>query len=38
MRAAVLESVPSPLAIREIPIPPPGPAQVLLRVIAMGNR
>ncbi len=36
MRAAVLESIRSPLVMRDIPIPHPGPGQILVRVGACG--
>jgi alcohol dehydrogenase, propanol-preferring len=36
MRAALLESVRSPLVLREVPDPKPGPGEVLLRVRACG--
>jgi propanol-preferring alcohol dehydrogenase len=36
MRAAVVEQFRQPLQIREIPVPSPGPGQVLVKVIASG--
>ena len=36
MRAAVVEQFRQPLQIREVPVPSPGPRQVLVKVIASG--
>ena len=36
MRAAVVEQFHQPLQIREVPVPSPGPGQVLVKVIASG--
>ena len=36
MRAMVLEAIGEPLVMRELPVPEPGPGQVLLRVRACG--
>ena len=36
MRAAVVESFRQPLQIREVPVPDPGPGQVLVKIIATG--
>lgn len=36
MRAAVVESFRQPLQIREVPVPNPGPGQVLVKIIATG--
>lgn len=36
MRAAVVEKLGQPLAVREVPVPTPGPGQALVKVIASG--
>src|SRR5579862_5541017 len=36
MKAAVVESFGEPLAVREVPIPTPGPGQALVEIIASG--
>ena len=36
MRAAVVPSLGAPLEIRELPVPEPGPGQVLVRIEASG--
>ena len=36
MRAAVLEKFREPLQIREVPVPSPGPGQVLIQIMATG--
>ena len=36
MKAAVVRAFGKPLAIEEIPVPEPGPAEVLVKVIACG--
>jgi propanol-preferring alcohol dehydrogenase len=36
MRAAVVESFGQPLTIKELPIPAPGPGQVLMEVVSSG--
>ena len=36
MRAAVVEQFQQPLQIREVPVPSPGPGQVLVKVVATG--
>lgn len=37
MNAAVVEKFGEPLHIREVPIPNPGPGQVLVQVVASGS-
>src|SRR5690348_1893205 len=36
MRAAVVEAFRQPLQIREVPVPFPGPGQVLVKIMATG--
>lgn len=36
MRAAVVEQFGKPLSIREVPVPPPGPGQALVEIVASG--
>jgi len=36
MKAAVVETLGQPLAIREVPVPAPGPGQALVKVVASG--
>ena len=36
MRAAVVRAFGEPLAIEEVPIPTPGPGEILIKVIASG--
>jgi alcohol dehydrogenase, propanol-preferring len=36
MRAAIVERFGQPLAVREIPVPTPGPGQVLVEIVASG--
>jgi propanol-preferring alcohol dehydrogenase len=36
MKAAVVEKFGEPLVIREVPIPTPGPGQVLVEIVASG--
>lgn len=36
MRAAVVGSLGSPLSIEEVPVPVPGPGEVLVRIVATG--
>ena len=36
MKAAVVESFGDPLAVREVPVPTPGPGQALVEIVASG--
>ena len=36
MSAAIVEKFGEPLSVREIPVPSPGPGEVLLKIVASG--